>query len=98
MRSFAEHKIKGGKLVGIEMEYDNRIKDIKILGDFFIHPEESLYKIEKALIGLDANASREEITKAIKKIVAAEKAEMIGITPESIAETIEIAVKRCDGE
>jgi lipoate-protein ligase A len=98
MRSFAERKMKGGKLVGIDIEFCDRINDIKILGDFFIHPEESLYKIERALIGTDPNSSKEEITKTIKKVVAAEKAELIGITPEAIAETISIAVKRWSGE
>ena len=97
MRAFAEQKIKGGKLVGVRIECGTKIEDIKILGDFFIYPEESLYKIEKALIGLSAAASNEEITKTISRAVAAEKAELIGITPEAIAETITVAVKRCGG-
>jgi hypothetical protein len=94
MRSFAEQKIKGGKLVGIRVEYDDRIREIKILGDFFIYPEESLYKIEKALYGLRIDASKEEITSTINRVVSAEKAELIGITPEAIAETISMAVKK----
>ena len=98
MRSFAEHKVKGGKLVGVEIEYDDRIKRIRITGDFFMHPEESLYSIEKALTGLDITTSKADLVKTINGVIAAEKAEMVGITPEAIAETIGIAVKKCSGE
>lgn len=98
MRSFAEQKVKGGKLVGIRIDYDDRIRDIRILGDFFIHPEESLYKIEKALVGLSVTAGKDGIISVINRVVAAEHAELIGITPEAIADTLGIAVKRCSGE
>ncbi len=98
MRSSAEQKIKGGKLVGVILEHGDRITSIRIIGDFFIYPEDALYKIEKALIGLSANASKGEIVKAINGAVAEEKAELIGITAEAIAETMAIAVKKCSGE
>jgi lipoate-protein ligase A len=94
MRSFAERKVSGGKLVCIEIEYDSSIRSVKITGDFFLHPEESLQKIEKSLIGLGADADRKEIVGRIAQIVAEENAELIGITPEAIAETILKAVKR----
>ena len=80
------------------MELRKKIKNIKLCGDFFIHPEESLYEIEKALVGLRIDSSKEEIISTISRVIAAEKAELIGITPEAIAETIGIAVKRCNGE
>lgn len=94
MRSFAEQKISGGKLVSVKLEYNDKIKDVKIFGDFFLYPEEALYKIEKALVDLSINASQKEIVERISKVVAEEKAELIGVTPEAIAETISIAVKK----
>ncbi len=98
MKAFAEQKIKGGKLVGVSIEYDDRIRSIRILGDFFIHPEESLYKMEKALIGMNADSSGKEMVAVLNGVIAAEKAELIGVTPEAIAETIGIAVRKRSGE
>ena len=94
MESFAEQKVTGGKLVGVQLKFSDRIESIKILGDFFLYPEESLYKIEQTLLGLYINSSEEEIVERISKVVSEEKAEMIGVTPEAIAETIIIAMRK----
>lgn len=93
MQSFAERKVSGGKLVGIELEYGGSITGVKITGDFFIYPEESLQRIEKALVGLSASADRKEIIDRIARVVAEEKAELIGVTPEAIADIMLMAVK-----
>jgi hypothetical protein len=94
MRSFAEQKVRGGKLVSVELEYSDRIESVKILGDFFLYPEEVLYKIEKSLIGIDVSSTKEKISDKIGKVVSEEGAELIGMTPEAIAETIIMAVKK----
>ena len=94
MRSFAERKIKGGKLVGVELEYDGKIESVKILGDFFLYPEDSLRKIENALVGLDANVGSKVLAARISRVVAQEGAEFLGATPEAIAEVICAAVKK----
>lgn len=94
MEAFAEQKVPGGKLVSVRLEYGRRIKSIQILGDFFVHPEDVLYKVEKGLIGISASASKDEIAGKISKIVAMAGAEMIGVTPDAIAETIKMAVKK----
>ena len=94
MESFAEQKVTGGKLVGVKLEYSDRIECIKILGDFFLYPEESLYRIEEALLGLKIDSRKGEIVKRISKVVSENKAELIGVTPEAIAETIIMAVKK----
>ena len=46
---------KLGKLVKIELSYNQKsmeIKTIKITGDFFLHPEETIEKLEESLAGL----------------------------------------------
>ncbi len=46
---------KPGKLVKIELAYilkSMRIKKIKITGDFFLHPEETIEKLEESLVGV----------------------------------------------
>ncbi|MCK4637513.1 MAG: lipoate--protein ligase family protein [Methanomicrobia archaeon] len=46
-----EHKAKGG-LIKLEITIENlKIKDIKITGDFFIYPEDSVFDLEKKLRG-----------------------------------------------
>lgn len=95
MRSSAEKKVSGGKLVCVELEYNDRINEIKILGDFFLYPEDSLQKIENALVGMSIDASPEEISKRISKVAEEEGAEFLGMTPKDIAETICAAVKKC---
>ena len=78
----------------MKLDCGRKIKNIQILGDFFVHPEDTLYKIEKSLVGMNANASKDEIAGKISKLVVMAGAEMIGVTPDAIAETIKMAVKR----
>ena len=84
----------GGKLVSVMIEYVRKIKKVQILGDFFLHPEDTIYKIEKALAGTYVGASKDEIAGKISKVLAMNNAELIGLTPEAIAETIKMAVKK----
>jgi len=48
MISQARQKVKEGKVVKVEVEYDEVIKNIRITGDFFLHPEDILDKLKKA--------------------------------------------------
>lgn len=93
MISHASRKVREGKLVKVDVEYDKVIKKLKITGDFFLHPEEILEKIEKSMLGLNKNASIETIASKIQKIVKAHDAQMIGISPESMAMVIKEALK-----
>ena len=48
----AVYKVPGGKLIKISLVEDNgRIQDLKITGDFFLHPEDFIESLERALIG-----------------------------------------------
>lgn len=94
MESSAKQKVPNGKLVIVKLRYSDSIEDIKILGDFFIYPESALNKIEAGLRKTKINSTVNEITDRISKIIKDNEIEMIGITPESIAQTIKIAVQR----
>ena len=89
----AKQKVKEGKVVKVEVDCDNVISDIKITGDFFIHPEDMLDEIEKSIIGLERSASVETITSTIQSRIADRDVQMIGISPESIALLIREALK-----
>ncbi len=92
MKGFASEKIKGGKLVRINVEYGDRIEDVKITGDFFMHPEETLFEIEDALRGVDAKEGEAAIAERISTLVAERKAQLIGVAPEDIARVLRMAI------
>lgn len=87
-RKEASHKEKDGKLIQVTLEEDEGvIREIRIYGDFFIHPEESLSELETRLKG--------EKTCSIKKIIHGffKKVKAYGISEESLVYTIEKALK-----
>ena len=86
MQKTVKHKVKNGKLLEIRIIYGEKIQELKILGDFFIYPDEGLEIIEKELVGvrLNLNSIEEKINNTIKK----NNIEMIGIDPRSIAISI----------
>jgi lipoate-protein ligase A len=85
MISQAKQKVKEGKVVKVEIDYNTVIKDVRITGDFFLHPEDILEKIEGCIIGLDKTVSEEKIVSGIQRATEGKDVQMIGISPESIA-------------
>ena len=62
---------KLGKIVTIELTYNQKfmtIITIKITGDFFLHPEETIEKLEENLVGvkLEKNEIRNKIESSLK--------------------------------
>ncbi len=92
MDGFAEQKVPGGKLVGVRLRYGKTIEKVLITGDFFAHPESAVYKIEAALAGMPASATSKELAERISSVAKAEEAELVGVTPEAIADTIKKAM------
>ena len=86
----SSYKIPGGKLVKIKLEAKmGKITDVKILGDFFLHPEEVILTIESTLKGLPLNES--ELTDTIDLVLKRSEATLIGATPSDFAKTIMMA-------
>ncbi len=80
-------KIDKGKLLRLDIETsDDRISRIRINGDFFIHPEESIKELEQGLLGQEM--SRQKIIDRIQKTKKKHGIRMIGITPEGIADAV----------
>ncbi len=94
--SFA-YKVPGGKLIKIRLNYGSTIENINILGDFFIHPESSIQKLEARLTGLQIDKTEDEFAAIIEEVRRSEGVEMIGVDPKSIAHAIKMAIKN-DGE
>ena len=77
----AESK-EAGKLVRLKLDIRNGvIGDAKIVGDFFMYPEESITEIEELLTG---RAVAKGIAHDIEYYVKENKMELIGISPQVI--------------
>ena len=87
----AELKIPDGKLIRIKFSMkDNKIEDIKITGDFFLHPEDGLEELERKLRGVEIefDALQNTIHDFFNKEFF-----LIGAKPEDIIRTILLAKK-----
>jgi lipoate-protein ligase A len=68
MRKSIDFKVKNGKLLRVDFELeDDKIKEIKITGDFFICPEEGILFIENCLKGCKLEDCRERLEETIEK-------------------------------
>jgi lipoate-protein ligase A len=86
-----EEKIPGGKMLAVEVDISGRtIAKVKITGDFFLHPEDAILEVEKALTGIRADLTEEEITAIIGKSL--EGAKLIGASASDIARILKKAV------
>ena len=71
---------KAGKLIRIRAKFkDDKIEDIKITGDFYIYPEDTIELVEKKLKGIRI----EDVEKIINEIL--KDAEYIGIDSKSLS-------------
>lgn len=67
MRS-VDCKVEGGKMLRVDFEVEGgKIKDIKITGDFFIHPEEGIVLIENCLRGCRLEDCRRRLEEVVRK-------------------------------
>ena len=80
------HKSKGGLIRSFVILKNGRIGDITISGDFFLFPEEAIFRILENLKG--TKATREELLKNIEETYAKEKIQSPGTTPMDFTESI----------
>lgn len=84
----SESSFKAGKLLRIRLEHEaGKIKSIRITGDFFLYPEESIEELECSLkgAGLEKAGIKERVDEFLGSNVA------LGFDPDSLAE----AIMRC---
>jgi len=85
----AEYKIPGGKLVAVELELvQNELSDIKIYGDFFMHPEESINDLENSL----KHSKQKEIEEKINDFFKSNEITLVGIQPKDFTNVIKRAL------
>ena len=80
-------KPDNSKLIRISYSIvDFKISNIKISGDFFIHPEEAIEIIEKSIIGLAIDFVI--ITTTLDRVLKENNIQMQGISTSTIADLI----------
>ncbi len=90
----ADYKGPGGKLVRIRLIEDHGlIRKVKITGDFFLIPEESLPKLEKMLE--DTPIREKELRMLVDRFFRGTEAQALGITPDDLVKAI-LATKQED--
>ena len=85
----AEYKIPGGKLLACTIETENNvITELKISGDFFMHPEESIGELEKAILG----SKVDDYPEKIRDFFEENRVTLFGIAVKDFIEIIRIAL------
>ena len=86
----AAYKVKGGKMIRVSIrESWGKIREIKITGDFFLHPEELIEELEEVLVGKPLNA--QDLARFIKRLMQCRDATLLGASPEDFAKCILMA-------
>jgi len=96
LKGSSEVKVPGGKLIRVQCIVDEAgkmLSSIIITGDFFLHPEEGIQKLEKDLIGLRAEP---EILKSHIHSFFKKGYVLVGATPEDFATAVLKATSRED--
>lgn len=87
----ALYKVPNGKLLKVFLEdVDGKIDSVKITGDFFLHPEENIEKLEESLRG--SEISKEILTERIEKFLKVTPTKFFGLDTESLVTTILAAI------
>lgn len=88
----ASYKIPGGKLVKVKLSIaSGKIDQVRIMGDFFLHPEETIHVIEDSLIGCEEDEN--SITRIIDQVLNNLDATLIGAAASDFSKTILMAWK-----
>jgi len=83
----SEYKVYGGKLIRVSLTVEaGVIVDLKITGDFFMHPEESIVGLEAHLRGLTVDAA--SLSEHIEDYLKRNRVEMLGASSKDFATAI----------
>ncbi len=87
-----EYKIPEGKLVVVDLQVvQGCLHGVRLSGDFFLEPPETLDAIDAALNGLPQDAKPEQLEQAVQSAVGADVM-MYGITAAGIAVVVQRAL------
>ena len=83
----AELKVPGGKLLrAFTTLREGRIEEVRITGDFFMHPEEVLEELERRLRGTPAE--RGAVRGVVEEFFRSSAPTVLGADPEHFIEVV----------
>jgi hypothetical protein len=92
MQSKSVYKVPNGKLLKISLDYNNNvISEIRIMGDFFAYPEESIEIMENEL--KNSSLNRELLLNKINSVIKENNIEFIGLNAEGLTDGIMMCLK-----
>jgi lipoate-protein ligase A len=85
-------KIPGGKLVRMDVSYQEQIDELIITGDFFLHPEEALESIVSELKQASLPFQPGKVLSSLEKLLDEIEAQLIGASPEDLVSILDEAL------
>ncbi len=84
-----KRKIEGGKFARVKIVVEKGlVVSVKVTGDFFLYPEDTLEKIECSLRSMNLPFDAGEAERRIQKVLVEENAGLVGIAPRDLVEMI----------
>lgn len=80
-----ERKVPGGKLLRLRLVDGGDGPTVRLTGDFFLHPEESIDALEEALSRLPAAMDEGETSEAIARWMDERGVRVVGFRPADLA-------------
>ena len=85
----AQRKVPGGKLVRIDAVCEgHHLSNIRITGDFFVHPEEALANMERDLEASALSGNEPDLERLVEALIVANDARLIGFGARDIADLL----------
>ncbi len=92
MHGNSVYKAPNGKLLKIDLDFDPKeklIEAVRVTGDFFIHPEDSIRMVENRLMGLPLDPKF--IAGSLTGFLAENEIQVFGFAPADLAHAILMA-------
>ena len=70
MHGSATVNVTDGKMLVVDVTYDDQLTDVRLTGDFFLEPPESREALEAAIDGHPVDVSHEALVEAIEGVDA----------------------------
>lgn len=86
----AKKKVEGGKLIEVRVE-----DDIRIFGDFFMHPEEEITRLE-TVVAENVDDGVEPTREAVETFLREDNIDLLGVDADDIAETAVEAYEKAE--
>jgi len=80
-------------MVKVSVEYGYVLENVKITGDFFLHPEESIEDIERAVLSCHYSDSEQVFKNKILEVAERKKIQMVGVTADDFAKVVKEAIR-----